>query len=217
MPVKQLKAIIFDMDGVLVNTEPHHIILEKKLFERLGLQIGEEEHQSFLGKSTRQMWIEIAKNHDLHDTAGRHAEENRKEIIRHFTATDEIEIMPGIKSLLERINTKEIPVALASSSIAEVVELILSKTGLKEYFRHIVSLEAVGKSKPEPDIYLYTARLLKVSPVECLVIEDSPNGIKAAKAAGMTCIAYGGEKGQADELVNDFFSIEPIIKKYMEF
>lgn len=217
MSDKQFKAIIFDMDGVLVNTEPHHIILEKKLFERLGLEINEEEHLTFLGKSTSQMWNEIAMNHVLPDSTDKLAEENRKEILRHFSGAVEIEIMPGIKELLEKINRKGIPVALASSSIAEVVELILSRTGLKKYFRYIVSLEAVGKSKPEPDIYLYTARLLQVAAGECLVIEDSPNGIKAAKSAGMTCIAYGGEKGQADESVDDFFRIEEIIKKYMEF
>lgn len=217
MSRQQVKAIIFDMDGVLVNTEPHHIILENKLFKRLGLAINEEEHLTFVGKSTRQMWNEIAMNHCLPDSIDNLVEENRKEIIRYFSAADEIEIMPGIKDLLEKINHKGIPVAIASSSIAEVVGLILSKTGLKKYFRHVVSLESVGKSKPEPDIYLYTAGLLKVAPGECLVIEDSTNGIKAAKSAGMTCIAYAGEKGQADDRADDFFSIGDIIKKYMEF
>lgn len=212
-----IKAIIFDMDGVLVNTEPHHLILEKKLFEQLGLHINNDEHGNYLGLSTRQMWIEITRNHDLPYTTEYLTEKNRREIIKYFSLPDEIELMPGARDLLEKLNEKGIPVALASASEAAVVDLILSKTGLKKYFRFIVSLEAVGKSKPEPDIYLHTAGLLSVAPEECLVIEDSPNGIKAAKSANMICIAYSQDRSVADESTNDFSKIPEILRKYIEF
>lgn len=217
MSGKSVKAIIFDMDGVLVNTEPHHLILEKKLFKRLGLNINGQEHGNYLGLSTKQMWIEITRNHDLPGTPEELTGKNREEILNYFSKLDEVELMPGVRDLLEKLNQKGIPLALASASEAAVVDLILSKTVLRKYFMHIVSLEAVGKSKPEPDIYLHTARLMSVAPEECLVIEDSPNGIKAAKSANMICIAYSKDPNLADESTDDFSGMQEILKRYIEF
>ena len=217
MSGKSVKAIIFDMDGVLVNTEPHHLILEKKLFKRLGLEINGQEHGNYLGLSTIQMWLEITKKYDLPQTPEELTGKNREEIINYFSKLDVVELMPGIWELLEKLNQKGIPLALASASEAAVVELILSKTELKKYFTHIVSLEAVGKSKPEPDIYLHTAKLLDVAPEECLVIEDSPNGIKAAKSANMICIAYSKDQNLADEFTDDFSEMQEILKQYIKF
>jgi HAD superfamily hydrolase (TIGR01509 family) len=82
--------------------------------------------------------------------------------------------------------------AVASSSFPEIIDLILVKTNLKKYFRVIVSSQEAGKSKPEPDVFLLAASKLGVNPVNCLVIEDSANGIKAAHSAGMRCVAYLG-------------------------
>ncbi len=217
MSGKSVKAIIFDMDGVLVNTEPHHLILEKKLFKRLGLNINGQEHGNYLGLSTKQMWIEITRNHDLPQTPEELTGINREEILDYFSKLDEVVLMPGVRDLLEKLNQKGIPLALASASEAAVVDLILSKTALRKYFTHIVSLEAVGKSKPEPDIYLHTAGLLSVAPEECLVIEDSPNGIKAAKSANMICIAYSNDPNLADESTDDFSGMQEILKRYVEF
>jgi beta-phosphoglucomutase len=217
MSVKSVKAIIFDMDGVLVDTEPHHLILEKKLFKRLGLEINGQEHGNYLGLSTKQMWLEITKNHDMPQTPEELTAKNREEILNYFSKLDKVELMPGIRDLLERLSQKGIPLALASASEAAVVELILSRTVLKKYFTHIVSLEAVGKSKPEPDIYLHTAKLLDVLPEECLVIEDSHNGIKAAKSARMICIAYSKEQNLADESTDDFYRMPEILRRYIDF
>jgi HAD superfamily hydrolase (TIGR01509 family) len=130
---------------------------------------------------------------------------------------EKIEVMPGINDLLEKISEKKIPLALASSSESLIIDLILSRTGLKNYFMHLVSCEEVGKAKPEPDIYLHTARLLSVAPEECLVIEDSPNGMRAAKSANMVCIAYHVALCNyygADESINDFSLMPEILKKY---
>jgi len=217
MDQRNLKAIIFDMDGVLVNTEPHHVVIERNLFDMLGLDIEKEEHYSYLGKSTSQMWSEIAVIHNITQSANDLAEMNSAEILRYFSQLEKIEVMPGINDLLEKISEKKIPLALASSSESLIIDLILSRTGLKNYFMHVVSCEEVGKAKPEPDIYLHTARLLSVAPEECLVIEDSPNGMRAAKSANMVCIAYHVAPCNyygADESINDFSLMPEILKKY---
>jgi HAD superfamily hydrolase (TIGR01509 family) len=223
MSGKPLKAVIFDMDGVLVNSEPHHIIIEKQLFAQLNLNISDEEHSSYMGKSSEQMWTEIIRKHNLSHKAEELAQRNTDKIIEYFSGLNEIDLMPGIVNLLEKISHKRIPVAVASSSDAKTIEIILSRTGLSKYFLHVISSGLVAKGKPEPDIYLYTARLLNVKPDECLVVEDSVNGIKAAKAAKMLCVAYNGVSsvGQnhdlADETINDFSQMPEILQKYFDW
>jgi beta-phosphoglucomutase len=217
MLIKPFKAIIFDMDGVLVNTEPHHLIIEKRLFASLGLDISREEHISYLGKSSVQMWKEIIARYNLSFAAEDLADRNSEEILRYFSGQGEIEIMPGIEEVLEKLFKKGIPMALASSSDPGTIDLILLKTGLGKYFMHTISCKTVGKSKPDPGVYLYAAILLSVRPEECIVIEDSSNGIKAAKSAGMHCIAYEGglsdttDQSLADISVADFSLLPGLI------
>src|SRR5690606_5762616 len=132
----------------------------------------------------------------------------------YFNSLEKMEPMPGVKNLIEKLKEKGIPLAVASSSYADVIEIILQKTGLQSYFDVVVSSQMAGASKPEPDIFLLTARKLSVPPEKCIVIEDSTNGIKAAKAAGMFCIAFAGpgselqDQTQADLIVVDFGEIE---------
>jgi len=223
MSGKPLKAVIFDMDGVLVNSEPHHIIIEKQLFAQLNLDISDEEHSSYMGKSSEQMWTEIISNHHLSLKAEVLAQMNTDRIIDYFSGLNEIELMPGIVNLLEKIFQNSIPMAVASSSDAKTIEIILSRTGLSKYFLHMISSGLVDKGKPEPDIYLFTAGLLSVKPEECLVVEDSVNGMKAAKAANMLCVAYKGvtsaaqNQNLADEFIEDFSQLPAILHKYMDY
>jgi beta-phosphoglucomutase len=223
MKGKPVKAIIFDMDGVLVNSEPHHLIIEKRLFTNLGMKISEEEHRSYLGKSPLQMWTEVVNRHGLSSKPEDLAQKNSDEILRYFSALEKIDLIPGVEDLLGKISARGIPTALASSSDVRTIDLFLSKTGLENYFLHKVSTEIVGKSKPDPDVYLYTSWLLSIASEECLVIEDSPNGIKAAKSAGMYCIAYKADthheldQSMADESFGDFAVLPDILAKYMEF
>ena len=210
------------MDGVLINSEPHHIIIEKQLFADLNLNISDEEHNSYMGKSLDQMWREIISNHNLSQKAEELTKWNTDKIINYFSSLSEIELMPDV-NLLKEVSLKEIPLAVASSSDAKTIEIILSRTGLNKYFLYKVSSGLVGKSKPEPDIYLYTAGLLCVKPEECLVVEDSVNGIKAAKSANMLCIAYKGvtsaaqNQNLADESIEDFSQLPAILHKYMDY
>lgn len=221
MSLKHIKAIIFDMDGVLVNTEPMHVGIEKNLFARLNLSISEEEHATFLGRSTEAMWTELSIKYNLPYRVEELIESNKCAIIEYLSSTDQIALIPGIEAALNKIFNSRIPMALASSSDMETIEIILNRTGLSRYFLHKVSASTVGKSKPEPDIFIYTAGLLNVIPENCLVVEDSSNGIAAAKAANMVCIAYKGvdsppvDQSRADECITDFVQLNEILRKYI--
>jgi beta-phosphoglucomutase len=185
-----IEAIIFDMDGVLVDSEPHHVKIEKQQFNQNGISISDEEHQKFMGSTSENMWLEIASRYQLDRPVEELIEQNRTESIRYFNELSEIQVMPGLVDLLEKLKVKNYPLAVASSSVPEIIDLILQKTGLRTYFQVVVSGQEAGKSKPEPDVFLLAAQKLKVNPKHCLVVEDSGNGIKAAQAAGMICVAY---------------------------
>ncbi|BBE19521.1 hydrolase, haloacid dehalogenase-like family [Aquipluma nitroreducens] len=185
-----IEAIIFDMDGTLVDTEPFNTEIERRQFALNKIVISEEDHQKFLGVASDAMWKEIAEQYNLQILVEELIEQNHIESIRYFTGIEEILVMPGLVELLEKLQAKKYPMAVASSSTPEIIDLILNKTDLKKYFQVIASAEQAGKSKPEPDVFLLTAERLGIKPANCLVVEDSSNGIKAAQAAGMTCVAY---------------------------
>ncbi len=185
-----IEAIIFDMDGVLVDSEPFHIEIENRLFKLNGIDVSDEEHLEYMGVATEVMWRKIAERHMLELSVEKLTQQSRTESIRFFSELTEIPVMPGLIELLEELKQKKYPMAVASSSFPEIIEIILTKTGLRSYFQIVVSSEEAGKSKPEPDVFLLAARKLGIIPWNCLVVEDSFNGIKAAHAAQMSCVAY---------------------------
>lgn len=205
-----IEAIIFDMDGVLVDSEPIHTEIEKRQFILNKLSVSDEEHQSYKGISSEMMWSIIAKNHRVEVPVVALIEQNRVESIRYFSELEEIPVIPGLIPLLEKIQQKKYALGVASSSFPEIIELILTRTGLKKYFQAIVSTEEAGKSKPNPDVFLLAAQKLGVNPKNCLVVEDSFNGIAAAHAAYMSCVAYQGPDAdprlqkEADAIVKNY-------------
>jgi beta-phosphoglucomutase family hydrolase len=208
------QAVIFDMDGVLVDSEPFHIQNEKLMFRKLGLDISDEEHARYMGTATDVMWEQIIRERKLSLDVAETTLQTILQEIPYFQSLEKIDPMPGLVNLLEKLQKSEIPMAVASSSNKAIIDIILEKSGLRKYFEHTVSSSEVGKSKPEPDVFLHAAKLLGVAPENCLVFEDSKNGIKAAKAAGMVCIAYsGGNSGhqnqsQADRRISDFNELD---------
>ena len=208
------QAVIFDMDGVLVDSEPFHVQNEKLMFHKLGLDISDEEHARYMGTATDVMWEQIIRERNLSLDVAETTMQTIQQEIPYFQSFDKIDPMPGLVNLLEKLQKSGIPMAVASSSDKAIIDIILEKSGLRKYFEHAVSSSEVGKSKPEPDVFLHAAKLLGVAPENCLVFEDSKNGIKAAKAAGMVCIAYaGGNSGhqdqtQADRRISDFNELD---------
>ncbi len=194
------QAVIFDMDGVLVDSEPFHFENETRMFRKLGLDISDEEHSHFTGVATDVMWQQISETRKLPLSVAELTELTVLESNQYFGSLEKIEPLPGLVDLLEKLVATEIPLAVATSSDTVTMKNILEKSGLRKYFRFTVCRDDVENSKPEPDVFLHAAKLLGVPPENCLVFEDSRNGIKAAKAAGMVCIAYsGGNSGHQDQ------------------
>ena len=160
--MRKIKAVIFDMDGVLVDSEPFHVQNEKMMFKKLGLDISDEEHAGYMGTATDVMWEQIIRNKKLSLDVAEITVKTIQQEIPFFQSLDKIEPMSGLLVLLEKLKEKQIPMAVASSSDAKIISIILEKSGLRGYFNYAVSSSEIGKSKPEPDVFLHAAKLLGV-------------------------------------------------------
>ena len=191
--------IIFDMDGVLIDSEPLHRHVEGGIFRDLGLAISESEHTAFAGMSPRGMWTAVTERYGLqHDIDALVVRETQIKS-REFAAAA-LRAMPGVEDLIRDLEAAGHDLAVASSSPAELIETITAKLGLRERFSRRVSAEEVARCKPHPGVFLRAASLCGRNPHECVVIEDSFNGVCAAGAAGMQCIGYRNPNSGAQDL-----------------
>ena len=209
------------MDGVLVNSEPYYVEMDKKIFTKLGIDIPEDEYVGYMGKASDVMWKEIKQNWEIPMEVAELEKMSNDESRNYFSELPVIEPIQGVPEVLRWLAEKGLPLAIASSSGPDNIEIIIGKLGIRSYFRHIVNSSMVGKSKPEPDIFLHAASLLGVEPCNCLVVEDSTNGIKAAKKAGMYCVAYQGvsyfgqDQRLADIRISDYSQFAGIVEKLL--
>lgn len=182
-----IKAVIFDMDGVMIDSEPLWEKTERILLGRREIEYSPDYRDRIVGLNQNDSGRLMIDTFELSETV----EEIITERVDILTAIyeKELETVQGLLPLLKSLTDKNIPLAVASSSPMRVINFVLDMFSLNDYFTVVVSGECTENGKPHPDIYLETARLLCVEPRECLAIEDSINGVLSAKAAGMPCIA----------------------------
>jgi beta-phosphoglucomutase len=191
-----LKAIIFDCDGVIADTEPLHLATFKEVLKDEGISLRDEEYfNEYLALDDRGCFTKAFSNQGRTLSKEKLLELiNRKVQFFEPLMQSNIVLFPGIVSFIERVSAKY-PIAIASGARRREIEYILNKERLQVFFQIIVSTEDVANSKPHPESFLRAWRLLKetsVEPIEqkdCLVIEDSIHGVQAAHAAGMKCLA----------------------------
>lgn len=211
-----IQLVIFDLDGVLLDSESLYKKVNFQLFSDLGVVITDEEYNSFIGISGAKMWDYIKKKGSLTQTI----EELRVlERERKFEGLSSEALIPnpGLLDLLNELKKRGIPCAIASSGLMKNIRLILSKLDVEAYFSHIVSGEMPKNGKPAPDIFLLAADHYGISPENCLVIEDSRNGILAAKAAGMTCVGYINEGSGNQDLSKADLVVDSLVESFRSF
>ncbi len=213
-----MKAFIFDMDGVIVDSEPLHFETDKMVMKDFGIEISDEELISFVGATNPYMWSELLKKYKLSASVEDLLELQHKYKLELF-GQRKLYPIEGITELLHNLRERGAYIGLASSSSRQFITMILETLGIYNYFDVIVSGEEVINSKPAPDIFLKAAQTLQAEPEYCIVLEDSGNGVKGAKAAGMKCIAYrnpnSGEQdlSQADCIVDSLLGLEYMLDK----
>lgn len=185
--MSKIAAVIFDMNGVIVDDEPLHEKAFKKTFEELGYSLSSEEYLEIFAGRTDKAGFELAFKRksikaDIKECL------KRKSYHYQMLAKNNLKPFPGIIVFICAAYNNY-PIALASSSFLKEIDVVLTTFGIREMFKVIVSCEDVKHGKPHPEMYITTAQRLGVNPLNCLVIEDSQNGILAAKAAKMKCLA----------------------------
>jgi HAD superfamily hydrolase (TIGR01509 family) len=181
----KLEAVVFDMDGVLVDSEPFGFEALRRVMARHGLPYGEEENAEFLGRTTLDSCRILKARHRLPEPeeilADWYIEEMLEQIARGPIP------MAGVPAVLREVRAAGYRMALASSAEPRVIDANLAALSLRPLFEAVVSGTQVPRGKPAPDVFLAAAERLGVPATACLVVEDSRNGLLAAKAAGMRC------------------------------
>lgn len=211
-----IKCILFDMDGVLINSEPVHFEIWKQTFAEQGVFIDYEHYKGCIGSTANRLCELILEGYGV-DFRGNSAVLQRfRELKNNYILEHGIPQIEGVRETVTALKEKGYTLAVASSSPQDYIEIIIKQIGLFDYFDLLFSAERVARPKPAPDVFLSAAAALNMKPEECLVIEDSTNGSKAAKAANMTCYGFSNpDSGDQDLSAADqlFYSFKefPVI------
>lgn len=204
-----LKAVIFDLDGVILDSEPLHFEADRRTMAEYGGGMPEEVLVQYVGVSGRDMWTDLIARYGIPDTLENVLEKQKGHKLA-LMGQMELAAIPGIPELLQHLRAAGLAVGLASSSPMYYIRAVLHRLAIEDCFQAVASGEEVPRSKPSPDVFLLAAERLNRNPQDCLVIEDSAHGVRAAKAAGMGCVGYvnptSGEQdlGLADIVVTSF-------------
>ncbi|BCS89236.1 HAD family hydrolase [Pseudodesulfovibrio sediminis] len=194
-------AVLFDMDGVIFDSEPIHEKIFIEFARSLGFSITPDVYQRYIGTSSISQWRDMKAMHDLEGTPKELSDAKMERYKAYLAATTGLKPIPGITALLDGLQAEAIPFALASSNNNDVIEATLTSIGLRETFSTYVGGDDVSRAKPDPAIFLLAADRLGVSPDRCVVIEDSTNGVIAAKRAGMRCVGFDNPNSPGQTLV----------------
>ena len=216
-----LKAVLFDMDGVIVDTEPLHRKAYHKMFHDVGIYVNEDLYASFTGQSTINICKRLVKHFDLNQSPEDLVALKRKHYKYLFENDDELDLIDGVLDLIKDYHSNNVTLVVASSASMHGINQIFERFDLNQYFSGKFSGADLKKSKPHPEIFIKAAEHTGFKKEECMVIEDSTNGLKAANAAGIFCVGYKSEHstGQdyslADEVISEFSEIKFSNTKYL--
>ena len=214
--MNRFEAVVFDMDGVLVDSEPYHELAFHEVWDEMGYAENHDIHfPDFYGRSDKAVWEAFIQKHQPPQPLEKLLAWKQSRLIGILQEKEPI--FDGIPELVQRLSADH-KLAVASGSNHAVIRTVLGMQGLGQHFQFTVSAQDVGREKPAPDVYLKAAMQLGIAPSECCVIEDAVLGIQAGKAAGMTVVGITNsfpelelENAGADFVVKDCREIGSIV------
>ncbi len=208
-----LKAVIFDMDGVIIDSEPMHHQAYHNMFDEVGIEVPKSLYESFTGQSTLNICKRLCDHFNLSQPPETLVALKRKHYKQFFDKNSSLGLIEGVFDLIKNYHDNGLTLVLASSAAMSSINMIFDRFELNPYFKEKLSGADLKQSKPHPEIFEKAAKASGFKKNECLVIEDSTNGIQAAKSAGIYCIGYDSfhSKNQdytkADMVITDFKQI----------
>ena len=207
-----IQTVIFDMDGVIVDTEPVHHYAYNEQFKQWGIDSSPEMYASFTGNSTKNIFERLKAEFNLEQDVETLVQTKRNLFNDAFDNKEDLFLLDGVEDLIKDLYHNGMQLVLASSSAKVTINRIFNRFNLDPYFAHKVSGEDFPKSKPHPAIFEQAAYLAQTPVTNCIVIEDSTNGILAAKAAGIYCVGYDSFHSK----MQDYSKADKVIKHFNE-
>ncbi|WP_445714065.1 HAD family hydrolase [Flavobacterium sp.] len=195
-----IQTVIFDMDGVIVDTEPVHYYAYHKHFKELNINVTDEMYTSFTGNSTRNIFQKLKEQFNLSENVEDLVLRKRHLFNDAFDSKEDLYLIEGVEDLIKDLYANGIQLIVASSASHVTINRVFTRFNLHQYFTHIVSGEDFPKSKPHPAIFLHAASLSIAPKENCIVIEDSTNGIQAAVSAEIFCVGYNSLHSKNQDL-----------------
>ncbi|MGN6399577.1 MAG: HAD family hydrolase [Flavisolibacter sp.] len=204
----QVKAVIFDLDGTLIDNNSFHLKSWIQYLKNQNREISEEEYKANVNGRTNKDVIEYIYGRKMEDAEAMVYAQEKEAIYRQLYQSHIVPVA-GLLPLLQQLKSDNIPMAIATSGIQVNIDFMFDNIPIRQYFDVIVNSSHISKGKPDPEIYVRTAQLLNVAPENCLVFEDAVVGINSAKAAGMKVIGVltthsAAELSGADALIKDY-------------
>lgn len=195
------KGIIFDMDGVIIESEQLYMEIDREIFKKYGLELTKEEREKYTGIPLDEIWLKLNQDYNLDPQYNlEDIVEDHVESFYQGLKESDIQLIEGLDTWFNKFKQMNIKMLIASSSFPKIVDYIYQKFNLDRYMEGYVNLDDVKKGKPDPEIFIKAAETMNLSPKDCIVIEDSENGVLAAKRASMSCVAYNGRNSTFQNL-----------------
>ncbi|AFL80259.1 haloacid dehalogenase superfamily enzyme, subfamily IA [Aequorivita sublithincola DSM 14238] len=208
-----LKAVLFDMDGVIVDTEPLHRKAYFKMFKDVNIEVSEAMYDSFTGQATLPICRTLCQHFNLAETPEYLVSTKRKHFKYLFENDNDLALLNGVHDLIKNYYDNGLTLILASSASMPNINRIFERFDLDKYFKAKISGADLKASKPHPEIFIKAAQLAEEHGDNCMVIEDSTNGIAAAKAANIYCVGFKSphsvnqDYSKADRVITNFEEI----------
>lgn len=213
-----IRAVLFDLDGVLLNSEPLHVKINSEIYRELGIVVDDKLVSEFVGRTSTDRWTRIIDTFNLENTADELSDRQWRRLIEALEGSG-IGPSAGLDVLLAYLRKAGIRCTIASASRGVFVEAVIDYLNLREDMEGSATGDEVINCKPAPDIFLLAAQKLGVAPSDCMVIEDSSAGAAAGKAAGMYVVGYanptspGQDLSMADVTVDNLADVCEVLAK----
>jgi beta-phosphoglucomutase family hydrolase len=210
--MSELKAVLFDLDGTLLDNNEVHYKAWKKYLKDNGKEISDEDFKENISGRTNQDAVEHIYDKKMSQEEAEKYYLKKEEIYREMYKPD-IKAIPGLEKFLEDLDKHDVTMAIATSGIQVNIDFMFEHVPIKQYFNKIINSNDIEKGKPDPEIFLKTAEELGILPENCVVFEDSIAGVQSGKAAGMKVVALTTthtkeELGEADLVIDDYRAID---------